>query len=163
MMLERRKTMAKVVYTSKYKDEMVELQGVTVIVQFIDDEDKQNQIDKINEILSRRLAVSNDMRLTKFFETRAKNMLLNLYASKSAAEMLEVVLKSANVSMSGYYRYRDVYDMVKEKSEQFDMNNIESEIVDLVLTSLEKNHVIAPKISAIYKKLAGTDSDDDLI
>ncbi len=156
--------MAKVVYTSKYKDEMVELQGATTIVQFIDDEDKQKQLDKINEILSRRLAAAgNDMRLTKFFETRAKNMLLNLHVAKSAKEMLEVVLKSANVSMSGYYRYRDVYDMVKEKSEQFDMNNIESEITDLVLTSLEKNHVIAPKIPAIYKKLAGTDSDDDLI
>lgn len=155
--------MAKVVYTSKYKNEMVELQGVTVLVQFIDDEDRQMQIDKINEILSRRLAVSNDMRLTKFFETRAKNMLINLSVAKSAKEMLEVVLKSANVSMSGYYRYRDVYDMIMEKSEQFNMNNIETEITDLVLTSLEKNHVIAPKIPAIYKKLVGTDCDDDLI
>ena len=156
--------MAKTIYTSKYQNEMIELQGVTTIVQFVDDDDKQNQLDKINEILSRRLAAAgDDMRLTKFFETRAKNMLVNLDAAKSARETLEVVLKSANVSMSGYYRYRDVYDILKNKSVTLDFNNIESEVLDLTLTSLEKNHVIAPKIAAIYKKLSGSEDNDDLL
>lgn len=155
--------MAKVVYTSKYKDEMVNIKGVTVLVQFINDEDKQIQINKIGEILSRRFTESNDMRMTKFFETRAKNMLVNLNAANSAKETLDVVLKSANVSMSGYYRYRDVYDILKEKSQTLEFNNIEAEVLDLTLTSLEKNHVIAPKIVAIYKKLSGANDNDDLL
>ena len=60
--------------------------------------------------------------------------------------------------MSGHFRYRDVLDIVNLKKNDFELNDMEQEILGYVIKSLSVNHVIAPKIKAIYDLLTGDDS-----
>ena len=70
-------------------------------------------------------------------------------------KLVELLAKSCGVSMSSYFRYRDILDIVKEKKNVMEFSENDSEILGYIIKSLELNHVIAPKIKAIYALLNG--------
>ena len=97
----------------------------------------------------------DDMKMTPYFETRCNNLVNKVYVCKTGAELVELLAKSCGVSMSSYFRYRDILDIVKEKKNTMEFSENDSEILGYIIKSLELNHVIAPKIKAIYALLNG--------
>ena len=144
-------------YVSPYTTELVAVPDRSIVIQYLPTESKDYILAVRKTILAKR-PTFDDMKITPYFETRCKNFVTKLYGCKTGTEFVEMLVKNCGVSMSGHFRYRDVLDVVNSKKNDFEFNDMEQEILGYVIKSLSVNHVIAPKIKAIYTLLTGDDS-----
>lgn len=147
-------------YSSPYITELVAVEDRQIIIQYLPTESKDYVLAVRKTILAKR-PTFDDMKMTPYFETRCKNLVSKMYGCKTGTELVEMLVKSCGVSMSGHFRYRDIIDIVNSKKNDLEFNDIEKEILEYVIKSLSVNHVIAPKIKAIYTLLTGDDSGAD--
>ena len=145
---------AKNKYVSPYNTELVVIGDRSVVVQYLPTESKDYMTAVRKMILAKRPGF-DDMKMTPYFETRCNNLVNKVYVCKTGAELVELLAKSCGVSMSSYFRYRDILDIVKEKKNAMEFSENDSEILGYIIKSLELNHIIAPKIKAIYALLNG--------
>lgn len=145
---------AKDKYVSPYNTELIVIGERSVVIQYLPTESKDYVIAVKKSILAKRPGF-DDMKMTPYFETRCKNLVNKVYVCKTGAELVELLVKNCGVSMSSYFRYRDIIDIIKEKKDTMDFNETDSEVLGYIIKSLERNHVIAPKIKAIYSLLSG--------
>lgn len=139
-------------YTSPYNIELVTDGDIQYIIQYLDEEDKNVELKNRNAIFAKRPAF-DDYRQTTFFETRCKNFVNKLYGVNNGSELVESLAKNVSLSMSSYFRYRDIMDIIKTKRQVLTFTAQDEEMLDLIQKSLSMNNVIAPKIKAIYNIL----------
>lgn len=145
-------------YTSPYNIEMVNDGERQYIVQYLDEEDKNVEMKNRNAIFAKRPAF-DDYRSTSFFETRCKNFVNKLYSINNGSELVESLAKNVSLSMSSYFRYRDIMDIIRTKRQVLTFTEQDTEMLDLIQKSLSMNNVIAPKIKAIYNLLYKSSDD----
>lgn len=152
---------AKNKYLSPYTTELVVINNRSIVIQYLPTESKDYILAKRKMILAKRPEF-DDLKITPYFETRAKNLVEKLYGCKTGAELVELLIKNANVTMSGHFRHRDVLDIVLAKQTELEFNENDKEIFSYIIKSLTVNNVIASKIRAIYMLLNGkTESSDE--
>ena len=143
-------------YISPYKSEMIG----DYLVQYIDD--KTTEMELRERIISKRPEAERlNMRITPYFQTRCKNLVIKMDATKEGDDFVDLLVKSVGVSMSGYFPYRDVIDIINKKKNTLTFDASDEVILGYVIKSLELNHVIAPKIAAIYKILHGEEMTEN--
>lgn len=143
-------------YISPYKSEMID----GYLVQYIDDRAEEMEL-RASMIAKRPEAERLNMRNTSYFQTRCKNLVVKLYQIKDGEEFVDTLVKSVGVSMSGYFPYRDVIDIINRKKNELSFTPDDSVILGYITKSLDKNHVIAPKIAAIYKISHGDENAEN--
>lgn len=145
---------AKNKYLSPYTTELVVINNRSIVIQYLPTESKDYILAKRKMILAKRPEF-DDLKITPYFETRAKNLVEKLYACKTGAELVELLIKNTNVTMSGHFRYRDVLDIVLTKQNELEFSETDKEVLSYIIKSLTVNNVIATKIRAIYMLLNG--------
>ena len=141
---------AKVEYQSPYKCELVQYGNLSFVIQYVDDKDSEFEKRKI--IFNKRNRIGCDLKMTPYFQKRCENIIKTLFETQNASELIEVIAKSSNVSMSGYFKYRDYLDILKQKSLEMHFETEDEKfIISSTIKSLELSNVIAPKIPAICK------------
>lgn len=142
-------------FISEYTIELVQDETAAYIIQYSGDKD--NEMNNRRSIMSRR--DDPNYRITKYFETRSNNLVQKLFVAKTGTEFVEILVKSSGVSMSGYFRYRDVQDIIKQRKRDLTFSKEEALTLSLIEKSLTLNNVIAPKIKPVYFQLTGKDDD----
>lgn len=143
-------------FISLYTTELVQDGDAAYVIQYSNDKDQEMNSRKA--IMSRR--DDPNYRTTEYFEKRCNNFVQKLFVVKTGTEFVEMLVKSSGVSMSGFFKYRDVIDVINQRKSELIFSPEEAKTLNLIEKSLALNNVIAPKIKPIYFKLTGKVDDD---
>lgn len=148
----------KIQYVSPYQTEFLE----NYVIQFTDDRDRETEIT-IREDMANKRPSAEGWKLTPFFKTRSQNLVNKLFLIKDGHEFVDTLIKASGVTLSGYFLYRDVIDIVNSKQTALrsSLNDNDKKILDFIIDSLNLNHVIAPKIAAIYRLMNGATDEEN--
>jgi hypothetical protein len=144
----------KIQYVSPYQTEFLE----NYVIQFTDN--RENEI-AIREKMAAKRPSTEMWKLTPYFQTRSRNLVNKLFLINDGHEFVDTLIKASGVTLSGYFLYRDVIDIVNSKQKTLAFNENDEKVLGFIVKSLELNHVIAPKIAAIYRIMNGVADDEN--
>jgi hypothetical protein len=143
-------------FISLYTTELIQDGDAAYIIQYSNDKDQE--LNSRKAIMARR--DDPNYRTTEYFEKRCNNFIQKLFVAKTGTEFVEMLVKSSSVSMSSFFKYRDVLDIINQRKSELTFSPEEFKTLNLIEKSLVLNNVIAPKIKPIYFKLTGKVDDD---